>query len=99
MCFLLFQAHISGLSGNRHKPCPLKRGPEILPYLSYLHVYYWDGSGRRPFEDGLDHWRKYFSILDEEKKYYALLEFVLGDSEEQFEKDAATLLEMLQKGV
>ena len=76
------------------------RGLEmILPYLSYLHVYYWDGSGRRPFEEGLDHWRKYFSILDEEKKYYALLEFVLGDSEEQFEKDAATLLEMLQKGV
>ena len=36
---------------------------------------------------------------DEERKYYALLEFVLGDSEEQFEKDAATLLEMLQKGV
>ena len=38
------------------------------------------------------------SVLDGKKKYYALLEFVLGDSEEQFMKDAAVLKELL-KGV
>ena len=70
----------------------------VLPYLSYLHVYYWDESGRRPFEEGIGHWRRYFSVLDGKKKYYALLEFVLGDSEEQFMKDAAVLKELL-KGV
>ncbi|MGN1164609.1 MAG: sugar phosphate isomerase/epimerase family protein [Candidatus Ornithospirochaeta sp.] len=71
----------------------------ILPRLSYFHVYYWDESGRRPLEEGIEHWRKYFSLVDEEKKYYALLEFVMGDSVEQFEKDAATLERLLQKGV
>lgn len=68
----------------------------ILPYLSYLHVYYWDATGRRPFEEGLVHWKKYFSLLENDKKYYALLEFVLGDTEEQFYSDAATLKQLLQ---
>ena len=71
----------------------------ILPYLSYLHVYYWDESGRRPFDEGLEHWREYFSVLEKDKKYYALLEFVLKDSEEQFYQDAAALKALLQKGV
>ena len=71
----------------------------ILPYLSYLHVYYWDESGRRPFREGISDWRDYFSLLEKEKKYYALLEFVLSDSVEQFNEDAATLMELLQKGV
>ena len=71
----------------------------ILPYLSYFHVYYWDESGRRPLEEGIDHWKKYFSLVGKEKKCYALLEFVQGDSVEQFEKDAATLKTLLQKGV
>lgn len=67
----------------------------IMPYLSYLHVYYWDESGRRPLDEGVTCWRKYFSVLPKEKKYYALLEFVKGDSVEQFYKDAATLLRLL----
>lgn len=71
----------------------------ILPYLSYLHVYYWDETGRRPFEEGLGHWERYFSLLEKKKKYYALLEFVLGDTEEQFYRDAAALIALLQKGV
>ena len=71
----------------------------ILPYLSYLHVYYWDESGRRPFVEGIEHWKEYFSLLDKNKKYYALLEFVLEDSQEQFYSDAAVLKELLQKGV
>lgn len=72
---------------------------QILPYLSYLHVFYWDEKGRRPFEEGIDMWKEYFSYLEKDKKYYALLEFVLGDSEEQFNKDAAILKDLLQKGV
>ena len=70
----------------------------VLPFLSYFHVYYWDESGRRPLEEGTDHWKKYFSVLDAKKDYYALLEFVKGDSEEQFIEDAAVLKELL-KGV
>ncbi len=66
----------------------------IGPWLSYLHVYYWDETGRRPFEEGIEHWRKYFSLLDD-KRRYALLEFVLGDSEEQFLEDAKVLRSLL----
>lgn len=70
----------------------------ILPYLSYLHVYYWDETGRRPLEEGAGQWKRYFATLDENKEYYALLEFVKDDSEEQFYKDAEVLKEMLGYG-
>jgi len=68
----------------------------IAPYLSYLHVYYWDESGRRPLEEGIEHWRRYFSLL-ENRKHYALLEFVLGDSEEQFLSDAKILKSLIRE--
>ncbi|MBR5669349.1 MAG: hypothetical protein IKX15_07025, partial [Spirochaetales bacterium] len=70
----------------------------ILPYLSYFHVYHWDATGRRPLEEGIELWRGYFSMLDENKDYYALLEFVKDDSEEQFYKDAEVLKEMIDYG-
>ena len=70
----------------------------ILPYLSYMHVYHWDKSGRRPLEEGREQWGRYFNVLDENKDYYALLEFVKDDSEEQFYKDADVLKEMLGYG-
>ena len=70
----------------------------ILPYLSYFHVYHWDATGRRPLEEGIELWRGYFSMLDENKDYYALLEVVKDDSEEQFYKDAEVLKEMIDYG-
>ena len=70
----------------------------ILPYLSYLHVYHWDQTGRRPLEEGRRPWGIYFATLDPEKDYYALLEFVKDDSEQQFYKDADVLKEMLDYG-
>ncbi len=68
----------------------------IAPYLSYLHVYYWDEGGRRPLEEGIEHWRRYFSLL-ENRKHYALLEFVLGDSEQQFLSDAKVLKGLIKE--
>ena len=70
----------------------------IMPYLSYMHVYYWDASGRRPLSEGTEHWRRYMSLLEPKKEYYALLEFVKEDSEEQFFKDAETLKEIISNG-
>ena len=70
----------------------------IAPYLSYLHVYYWDSSGRRPLSEGVEHWRQYFSLLAPGKDYYALLEFVMGDSQEQLFADAETLKEIIRHG-
>ncbi len=73
-----------------------KKGLEMIkPYLGYLHVYYWDESGRRPLGEGVGHWREYFSLLDKNKKYYALLEFVKNDSSEQFGEDAAVLRKLV----
>ncbi len=68
----------------------------VSSFLSYLHVYYWDETGRRPLEEGKGHWREYFSLLDSKRKYYALLEFVKDDSREQFLKDAAVLRELVR---
>ncbi len=74
-----------------------KEGLEmIMPFLSYLHVYYWDESGRRPLREGISHWREYFSLLDSEKKYYTLLEFVKDDSREQFIEDAKVLIKLIK---
>ena len=70
----------------------------ILPFLSYFHVYYWDATGRRPLEEGKAQWEKYFSLPDENRDTYALLEFVKDDSEVQFYKDADVLKEMLDYG-
>lgn len=69
----------------------------VVPYLSYLHVYYWDETGRRPFSEGIEHWRRYFSLLDEKSVYPALLEFVKGNTEEQFLMDAKALKELIEK--
>lgn len=69
----------------------------VVPYLSYLHVYYWDETGRRPFSDGIEHWRRYFSLLDENSVYPALLEFVKDNTEEQFLMDAEALKGLLRQ--
>lgn len=63
--------------------------------LANLHVYYWDESGRRPLEEGEGHWMRYFEVASKEEDHYALLEFVMGDSKEQFISDAKTLLRWL----
>lgn len=75
---LLFQERMEGLE-------------MILPHLSYMHVYTWDKFERLPFVDGIDDWRKYFSTLSKDKRYYALLEFVKGDSVDLLYKDAEIL--------
>ena len=69
----------------------------VVPYLSYLHVYYWDETGRRPFSDGIEHWGRYFSLLDENSVYPALLEFVKDNTEEQFLMDAEALKGLLRQ--
>ena len=60
--------------------------------LVNLHVYHWDASGRRPLEEGVGEWGRYFSLVDPSENHYALLEFVKDNSRQQFEEDAAVLL-------
>lgn len=65
--------------------------------LLNLHVYYWLEGKRRPFEEGLDEWRRYLQHVDRGEKRYGLLEFVLNNTEEQFLADAAQWKRLLQE--
>lgn len=73
---------------------------QILPWLCHVHVYNWDETDRLPLADGLRLWQEYLEVLDhlddaEDRKRYALLEFVRADSPEQFRADSQALLELL----
>ena len=46
---------------------------------------------------GLEHWRRYFSILDPATVYPALLEFVKDNTEEQFLMDVKALKELIEE--
>ena len=65
--------------------------------LLNLHVYYWLEGKRRPFEEGLDEWRRYLQHVNRSEKRYGLLEFVLNNTEEQFLADAAQWKRLLQE--
>ena len=68
----------------------------VASFLANLHVYYWDATGRRPLSEGKQDWAAYAARVHGD--HWALLEFVKGDSVEQFSDDAKTLLGWL-KGV
>lgn len=59
--------------------------------LLNFHVYYWLEGKRRPLAEGESYWKKYFSCVKTDAPRYALLEFVMNNSEEQFVNDAKTL--------
>ena len=68
----------------------------VSPRLSNLHVYHWNMLERCPLRSGERQWRAYLvhaASLSGDR--YALLEFVLNDSVEQFMEDAKTLRELL----
>jgi hypothetical protein len=66
-----------------------------------FHVFHWrydssksnwaEAVDRRPLHEGETDWEKYLSVPLPEKERFALIEFVRGDSAEQFLKDARTL--------
>ena len=66
--------------------------------LAHLHVYSWDDERKRhPFDDEgfFDKWRCYFSAVNKQTDCYSLMEFVMGDTDEQFVHDAAALNRLL----
>jgi sugar phosphate isomerase/epimerase len=69
---------------------------QVLPYLHHLHVFHWDSTKRWPLVDGAERWRQFFDIArSTQRDLYAALEFVQGDSPEQFRSDALALHRML----
>ena len=69
----------------------------ICPYLSNIHVFAWDKTGRLPLADYKDYWEAYINIIknNSSKSHDFLLEFVKGDSVDQMAEDAKTLAEMV----
>lgn len=66
--------------------------------LLNLHIYYWPADGvRKPLEEGTHIWRQYLEHVDKKKDRFGLLEFVMGNTKEQFLEDARTLNELLME--
>ncbi|WP_172635086.1 sugar phosphate isomerase/epimerase family protein [Sphaerochaeta pleomorpha] len=66
----------------------------ITQRLAYLHVFFMNGPVKRPLQEGVEEWKGYLSNLAGD--HYALLEFVMGDREDQFLEDAATLHQLVR---
>ena len=64
---------------------------EMLPWLTYLHVFQWEACGRRCcLQDGEAEWRAYMRVAKKHAQA-AILEFVRDDAPAQCAKDAETL--------
>ena len=63
----------------------------LKKYIVGVHVYNWLGREKLPLLGGAAQWSKFSSLIGDSNYY---LEFVKGDSDEQFEQDAKTLLEI-----
>ena len=72
----------------------------VLPYLVNLHVFHYRGGAKpemRPLTEGEDVWRQYLELVRTTgRDHWALLEFVRGETTQQFLEDAATLRGLVQ---
>ncbi len=67
----------------------------LIAQVSHVHVFHMDASGRRPLREGAGEWKEYIQLLRGRERAW-LLEFVMGNSVEQFFDDARCLKEMLE---
>lgn len=71
---------------------------EVLPWLSHVHVFHWDVTDRLPLAEGKEEWRTYLNKLrTKEQRRYLMIEFLIGDSKEQFLEDAVVLKELVEE--
>ncbi|HLQ72231.1 MAG TPA: TIM barrel protein [Bacillota bacterium] len=69
----------------------------IRPWLSYVHVFHWQGRERRPFIEGVNEWKKYINaLLSSEGERFLLMEFVKDDDVKQFLEDAEALKHLVE---
>lgn len=69
----------------------------ICPYLANVHVFHSINGTRHDLSDGKNDWMRYISnIRQTGKSHYLMLEFVKGDTPDQFKKDAKILSEMVK---
>lgn len=69
----------------------------VLPYLSHVHVFAWEGKEKYPLAQHERIWREYIDILKGSPRDHAMLmEFVCDGSQRQFLEDAETLHRFLK---
>lgn len=69
---------------------------DIQDWLTHVHVFHWEGTDRLPLKNGKEEWESYIKLLKEtSQKRYLMLEFVKGDDQEQFFRDAEVLKGLL----
>lgn len=69
---------------------------QMLPWLTNLHVFQWQGTDRKPLAKGEKDWLQYFEIASDQERY-VMLEFVKDDRPEQFLDDARTLKQFVKQ--
>jgi sugar phosphate isomerase/epimerase len=68
----------------------------VAPWLHHVHVTHKVGGERRPLLEVRGDWRRYMDILTNlPGDRYAMLEFVMDESEQQYLQDAQTLKQLL----
>lgn len=70
----------------------------VLPHLAHLHLYWWEGTDRRPLRDAEWLLPDALSVAaTDDGKRVAFLEFVRNDDPESFRRDASTLTEWIER--
>ena len=75
----------------------------VMPWLNTIHVFHWADNGqgkidRRPLSEGAECWIQYLKLAScTARDHAALIEFVRGDSTEQFLEDAEVLKDLIRK--
>jgi len=69
---------------------------QVLPFVSNVHVFSWQGNERFPLAAQESLWRQYIEICASSgRDHHMLMEFVCDETEKQFFTDAAVLLDWL----
>jgi sugar phosphate isomerase/epimerase len=78
-----------------------KRGLQtIKPWISNLHVFYWEKHEHMELSKGISEWNSYMEeIRDVPGERYALLEFVKDDAPEQLLEDAEALKRIVNRNM
>lgn len=73
---------------------------KVLPYVSNIHVFNWNGGKKLPLADGRDQWERYIDILRRDGKLHGMfLEFVPDDLEENLYSSSETLKDFLDADI
>jgi len=71
---------------------------KMLPYVTSVHVFTWNGGTKLPLIDGEERWRAFLDILASDGREHGLyLEFSPDDTEETFASDAETLINWVKE--